>query len=123
MFTPMVALAAGHTLLLPDSDPDGRRQYHGEPIDLSLRNAPVVEVLRSFSELGDFNLIVQPSVRGQVTVELKQVPWDQAMDLILRMHGLALDITQAEPDGRPIVRVAPVAELERMLRDERRRRP
>ena len=73
-------------------DPHQKR-YFGEPIDLSLKDADLVEVLRSFAELGGFNLVIQPGVQGKVTVELKQVPWDQALEQILKINNLAMEIT------------------------------
>jgi type IV pilus assembly protein PilQ len=75
--------------------PPQKPKYVGERIDLSLRDADLVEVLRSFAKLGKFNLVVDPAVQGKVTVELEDVPWDAAMAVILRTHGLA-----AEVDGR-----------------------
>ncbi len=73
-------------------DPDQKR-YFGEPIDLSLRDADLVETLRSFAEVGRFNLVIQPGVQGKVTVELKQVPWDQALEQILKINNLAMEVT------------------------------
>lgn len=73
-----------------------------ETISLSLRDADLVEVLRSFARLGGFDLVVDPAVRGTVTVELRDVPWPAALAVILRTHGLA-----AEVDGR-IVSVHPL---------------
>ncbi len=81
-------------------DPHQKR-YFGEPIDLSLKNADLVEVLRSFAEVGRFNLIIQPGVQGKVTVELKQVPWDQALEQILKINNLAMEITGARVDVAP----------------------
>jgi Secretin and TonB N terminus short domain len=73
-------------------DPHEKR-YFGEPIDLSLKGADLVETLRSFAEIGRFNLIIQPGVQGKVTVELKQVPWDQALEQILKISNLSLEIS------------------------------
>lgn len=87
----------------------GERQYSGENVSLSLRDADLVEVLRSFAKLGDFNLLIQPGVHGKVTVELKDVPWDQAMAMILKMHGLGMDLE------RGTARVASIGELQRMV--------
>ncbi len=81
-------------------DPHQKR-YFGEPIDLSLRRADLVEVLRSFAEIGRFNLIIQPGVEGTVTVELKQVPWDQALEQILKINGLAMEITGGKVNVAP----------------------
>jgi type II secretory pathway component GspD/PulD (secretin) len=70
-------------------------RWHGFPISLSLRDAPLPEVLRSFAHLAGINLVLDPKVHGTVTVELHDVPWDQALYVILKTHGLA-----AEIDGR-----------------------
>lgn len=64
----------------------------GEKIDLSLRDADLVEVLRSFAVLGDFNLVIHPGVEGTVTVELRQVEWEKALAVILRVHGLSAEV-------------------------------
>lgn len=59
---------------------------------MSLRDADLVEVLRSFAKIGNFNLILDPAVRGKVTVELRDVPWDQALEQILKVQGLGIDV-------------------------------
>lgn len=81
------------------------REYVGEPISMSLKNADLVETLRSFAKISDLNFVIQPGVRGSVTVELKSVPWDQAMEQILKINNLGMDI-----DGT-IVRIAPIDKL------------
>jgi hypothetical protein len=75
--------------------PAGTGRWKGFPISLSLRDAPLPEVLRTFAVLVGFNLVLAPGVNGSVTAELKDVPWDQALDVILKTNGLA-----AEIDGR-----------------------
>lgn len=67
-------------------------RWHGFPISLSLRDAPLPEVLRSFARLAGMNLVLDPKVQGTVTVELHDVPWDQALYVILKTHGLAAEI-------------------------------
>ena len=64
------------------------QQFTGEPISLSLKDADVRDVLKTFSALTQLNIIIDPGVGGSVTVELRDVPWDQALDLILRINGL-----------------------------------
>ncbi|MEM1176859.1 MAG: type IV pilus secretin PilQ [Acidobacteriota bacterium] len=90
------------------------RQYVGEPISMSLKNADLVETLRSFAKISDLNFVIQPGVRGTVTVELKSVPWDQAMEQILKINNLGMDI-----DGT-IVRIAPTTQLRREAEEQRR---
>lgn len=68
-------------------------EWRGHPINLSLKDADLVETLRSFAKIADVNLIIDPSVQGKVTVELKGVPWDQALYTILKVHGLGLEIS------------------------------
>lgn len=94
------------------ADKDGGVEWVGDKVSLSLRDADLVEVLRSFARLGDLNLILHPGIKGTVTVELKDVPWDQAMSVILQMHGLGLDVS-----GRT-VRIAPPEELLKLVRLE-----
>lgn len=69
------------------------REYYGQPIDLSVRDADLVEVLRSFSRIGGFDLVIDPAVTGTVTAELHQVPWDQALEQILRANGLGMEVS------------------------------
>ena len=64
------------------------QQFTGEPISLSLKDADIRDVLKTFSALTQLNIIVDPGVSGSVTVELRDVPWDQALDLILRINNL-----------------------------------
>lgn len=68
-------------------------RWRGEPISLSLRDADLVEVLRSFGKLAKVNLVIDPAVKGTVTVELHDVPWDQALYVILKSHGLGMEIS------------------------------
>ncbi|MGI9609550.1 MAG: type IV pilus secretin PilQ, partial [Acidimicrobiia bacterium] len=90
------------------------RQYFGEPMDLSLQDADVKDVLRSFAQLGGVNLVLQPGVAGQVTVELVQVPWDQALEQILKITDLGYDL-----DGN-IMRIAPVSKLRQEAEEQQR---
>jgi type IV pilus assembly protein PilQ len=76
--------------------------YHGEPMSLTLRDGDIKDVLRSFAQISGLNVVVQPEVTGTVTVELTNVPWDQALDQILKINGLGYQL-----EGN-IMRVAPV---------------
>ena len=99
---PRAVPVGAHGLLERGQGPSGQGQWKGFPISLSLRDAPLTEVLRAFAQIAGFNLVLDPRIpQGTVTVELKDVPWDQALSVILKTHGLA-----AEVDGR-LWRVAP----------------
>ena len=68
--------------------PAGRSLSAGEPISLDLKDADVKDVLRTFAELAGVNIVIDPEVKGSVTVRLHDVPWEQALDVILRVNGL-----------------------------------
>ncbi|MGD2115547.1 MAG: type IV pilus secretin PilQ [Acidobacteriota bacterium] len=70
----------------------GEREYFGEPIDMTLKDADVVETLRSFARISGLNIVIQPDVSGRVTVELHNVPWDQALEQILKINGLGYEV-------------------------------
>lgn len=83
----------------------GERVYTGEPIDLTLTDADIKDVLRTFAQLTGLNIAIDPQVSGTVTVEFTQVPWDQALELILRQNGLDYQI-----DGN-VMRVGTIERL------------
>lgn len=62
--------------------------YTGEPISLNLKDADIKDVLRTFQQLTGLNIAVDPGVGGSVTVDFNDVPWDQALDIILRQNNL-----------------------------------
>ena len=62
--------------------------WTGQPISLDLKDADIRDVLKAFAKLEKFNLAIDPDVKGSVTVRLENVPWDQALDVILRMNRL-----------------------------------
>ena len=94
--TPQLPLSLGrYGAIELGRPPSGASRWHGFPISLSLRDAPLQEVLRSFARIAGVNLVLAPGVTGSVTVELKDVPWDQALWVILKTHDLG-----AEIDGR-----------------------
>ncbi len=61
----------------------GEKKFTGSPISLNLKDADVHEVLRMIGDASGFNVVVSPAVTGKITVELDQVPWDQALDVVL----------------------------------------
>ena len=63
-------------------------QFTGDPISLTLKDADIKDVLKTFSALTSLNIVIDPEVSGSVTVELRDVPWDQCLHLILQINGL-----------------------------------
>ncbi len=81
------------------------RRYTGHPVTLDFQGADLRAVLRTFSEISGLNLVIDPAVQGTVDVSLRDVPWDQALENILRANKLGYVV-----DGS-IVRVAPITVL------------
>jgi type IV pilus assembly protein PilQ len=89
------------------------RQFTGHPISLDFQGADLRAVLRTFAEISGLNIVIDPAVQGTVDVALRDVPWDQALDIILRANKLGYSV-----DGT-IVRIAPNAVL-KSEEDERK---
>lgn len=62
--------------------------YSGKRISLNLVDADVKQVFRLFHEISGLNFVLDPAVTGRVTIVLDDVPWDQALDIILKNNGL-----------------------------------
>jgi type IV pilus assembly protein PilQ len=84
----------------------GPRQFTGEPITLDFQGADLRAVLRTFAEIAEgLNIVIDPSIQGTVDVSLRDVPWDQALDIILRANKLGYSV-----EGN-IVRIVPLQVL------------
>jgi type IV pilus assembly protein PilQ len=66
-----------------------KKRYTGTPMTMDFVNADVTNILRLIGEVSDLNIVWGPEVRGNVSMRLKEVPWDQALDLILANNNLA----------------------------------
>ena len=83
--------------------PNGR--FTGHAVTLDFQGADLRAVLRSFSEISGLNIVLDPTLQGAVDVALRDVPWDQALDIILRANKLGYVV-----EGT-IVRIAPLTVL------------
>lgn len=80
-------------------------QYTGEKLSLNFQNIEVRALLQLIADFSDFNLVASDAVNGSITLRLKNVPWDQALDIILKAKGLDKRV-----DGN-VLMVAPAAEI------------
>ncbi len=85
---------------------EAQSQFTGEPISLDLKDADIKDVFRTISQLTGLNIVIDPEVRGTVTVQLEDVPWDQALDLILKQNSLGYVLENN------IMRIATTAKLQ-----------
>lgn len=77
----------------------------GEPLSLNFQDVEVRSVLQALADYAGVNLVASDAVQGSVTLRLEDVPWDQALDLVLRSKGLA-----RRQEGNVLL-VAPAAEF------------
>ena len=66
----------------------GEQIYTGKRISISFRDADLKDVFRLFHEISGMNVVLDPGVSGKITIILDNVPWDQALDIILKNNGL-----------------------------------
>jgi len=81
------------------------KKYVGHPVSMDFQGVDLRSVLRTFAEISGLNMVIDPDVQGTVDIVLTDVPWDQALEVILR--GNSLDYTV---DGT-IVRIAKIDTL------------
>jgi type IV pilus assembly protein PilQ len=81
------------------------KQYTGQPVSFDFEDSDLRVVLRLFSQISGLNMIIDPQVQGRVNVVLTDVPWDQALEQILRSNKLGYSV-----DGS-IMRIAPLSVL------------
>ncbi|MCP4217504.1 MAG: hypothetical protein GY765_22880, partial [bacterium] len=84
---------ASPTLSAADKKQDTKKKqvkYTGEKGDFYFRDADLQNVLLFFARVYKFSIIIDPGIKGKVTINMKNVPWDQALDVILRQRGLAM---------------------------------
>ncbi len=84
-----------------------QRGFTGRRIDLDLKDADVHNVLRLLADVGQVNIVTADNVSGTVTIRMRNVPWDQALDVVLQSKGLGM-VRQGN-----MIRVAPLAALEK----------
>ncbi len=91
---------------------EARRQYTGERITLNFQDIDTRTVLQLLADTSGQNIVVSDSVKGTVTLRLQNVPWDQALDIVLQTKGLG-----KRQEGNVII-VAPADELAAREKEE-----
>lgn len=87
--------------------PGTTKVFTGRPISLDFEDADIKNVFRILAEVSNLNLVVGEGVKGKVTLRLKHVPWDQALDLVLQTYNLGVVKT-----GN-VLRILPIEALKR----------
>ena len=84
-----------------------QRNFTGRRIDLDLKDADIHNVLRLLADVGQVNVVTADNVSGSVTIRMRNVPWDQALDVVLQSKGLGM------VRAGNMIRVAPLSDLEK----------
>ena len=85
----------------------GTKIYTGTPITIEAKNLDILDALRAIAEVSGLNIIAADNVKGNITLKLENVPWDQALDLILETKGLGM-VRYGN-----IIRVAPLKDIQK----------
>jgi type IV pilus assembly protein PilQ len=104
---PAVNLAAQQKAQVTQEPAKREPQYTGEPISVNLKDVDLQDFFRLIHEISGLNVVLDPNVKGSLTIVLDDVPWDQALDIVLKNNGLARQL-----DGN-VLRIATIETLRR----------
>jgi type IV pilus assembly protein PilQ len=105
--TPAVNLAAEQKAQAGQQSAPTGPKYTGEPISVNLKDVDLKDFFRLIHEISGLNVVLDPNVHGTLTVVLDDVPWDQALDIVLKNNDLAREL-----EGN-VLRIATVETLKR----------
>ena len=104
---PAVNLAAEQKAQQGQSPASSGPKYTGEPISVNLKDVDLKDFFRLIHEISGLNVVLDPNVHGTLTVVLDDVPWDQALDIVLKNNDLAREL-----EGN-VLRIATVETLKK----------
>ncbi|HVQ32284.1 MAG TPA: AMIN domain-containing protein, partial [Vicinamibacteria bacterium] len=90
------------------------KKYTGAPISLDFKDGDLQDIFRLFADISGLNVVVNPGVSGKVTLKLNEVPWDQALDLILKTNGLGYTLEDN------VIRIARLSDLQKEEQEKRK---
>ena len=90
--TPAVNLAAEQKAQAGQQPASTGPKYTGEPISVNLKDVDLKDFFRLVHEISGLNVVLDPNVHGTLTVVLDDVPWDQALDIVLKNNDLAREL-------------------------------
>jgi type IV pilus assembly protein PilQ len=84
----MAATSAQANQSQASAPPAAVGRYTGEPISVNLKDVDLRDFFRLIHEISGLNVVLDPAVKGTLTIVLDEVPWDQALDIVLQNNGL-----------------------------------
>lgn len=91
-----------------------KKVYTGHPITMDFKDGDLQDIFRLFADISGLNVVVNPGVAGKVTLKLVEVPWDQALDLILKTNGLGYTLEDN------VIRIARLKDLQTEEQEKRK---
>ena len=110
---PAVNLAAEQKVQMEQKPAVNGAKYTGEPISVNLKDVDLKDFFRLIHEISGLNVVLDPMVHGNLTIVLDDVPWDQALDIVLKNNDLSRQL-----DGN-VLRIATVDTLKREAENRR----
>jgi type IV pilus secretin PilQ/predicted competence protein len=92
----------------------GEKKFTGTPMTMDFKDGDLQDIFRLFADISGLNVVVNPGVSGKVTLKLTEVPWDQALDLILKTNGLGYTLEDN------VIRIAKLTDLQKEEQDRRK---
>jgi type IV pilus assembly protein PilQ len=89
---PAVNLAAEQKTQMAQKPATSGPKYTGEPISVNLKDVDLKDFFRLVHEISGLNVVLDPNVHGSLTIVLDDVPWDQALDIVLKNNDLAREL-------------------------------
>jgi type IV pilus assembly protein PilQ len=89
---PAVNLAAEQKTQMAQTPANSGPKYTGEPISVNLKDVDLKDFFRLIHEISGLNVVLDPNVHGTLTIVLDDVPWDQALDIVLKNNDLAREL-------------------------------
>jgi type IV pilus assembly protein PilQ len=110
---PAVNLAAEQKTQMQQQSAAAGPKYTGEPISVNLKDVDLKDFFRLIHEISGLNVVLDPNVKGSLTIVLDDVPWDQALDIVLKNNELARQL-----EGN-VLRIATVETLRKEAESKR----
>jgi type IV pilus secretin PilQ/predicted competence protein len=110
---PAVNLAAEQKAQLEQKPAEKGAKYTGEPISVNLKDVDLKDFFRLIHEISGLNVVLDPQIHGNLTIVLDDVPWDQALDIVLKNNDLSRQL-----DGN-VLRIATVDTLRKEAENRR----
>jgi len=79
-------------ITVSEAQSTGNTRWKGEPMSFDFKDIDIRDFFLLLADIGHFNVVLDPQVKGSITLKLQDVPWDQALDLVCKTYGLGYEV-------------------------------